>query len=166
MFAAAALGSGEARQWQQIAAILVLAFLFLFVRWLDTGRSVRLGPICLALPHAKVALAQIIVGGAEMASAIGALYVLMPAGFSQSFAVFSTVYVGAVLLGIISHSPGGLGVFEATILALGKGGERSGVLVALLIYRLIYNLGPFLLASLAFAAEEIHAALSSKAGSA
>jgi uncharacterized membrane protein YbhN (UPF0104 family) len=49
---------------------------------------------------------------------------------------------------------------------LAKGGERSGVLVALLIYRLIYNLGPFLLASLAFAAEEIHAALSSKAGSA
>ncbi len=56
------------------------------------------------------------------------------------------VFVGAIAIGIVSSSPGGLGVFEASLIAgLGAGG-RADVLAALILYRLIYSLLPFLLA--------------------
>ena len=87
---------------------------------------IRLGKFDLRLPSGKLALAQMGLGAIEMAAAIGALYVLMPAGAFPSFPAFSTLYIGAVLLGIASHAPGGIGVFEATMLALSpEPGPRS-----------------------------------------
>ena len=166
MFSVAMAASPQASQWQRIGGLVLLAVLLLCARWLGDGKVMRLGSRQLSLPSARLALTQMGLGAIEMASAMGALYVLMPASAVPSFAAFSALYIGAVLLGIVSHAPGGLGVFEAAMLALANGQNRAGVLAALLLYRLIYNLGPFLLASLALAGEEMRAALSSKAGSA
>jgi phosphatidylglycerol lysyltransferase len=105
-------------------------------------------------------------GAIEMASAIGALYVLVPERAITSFPAFSTLYIGAVLLGIASHAPGGIGVFEAGMLALSNGENRAGILAALLFYRLIYNLNPFILACLVIAGDEMRAAFSSRGDSA
>ena len=105
------------------------------------------------------------IGALEMAAAIGALYVLMP-DISMSFPAFAVVYTGAVLLGIISHAPGGLGVFEATMLAIFHEQGRAEVMAGLLLYRVIYNFCPFLLATLALALEELRMATSSRAGNA
>jgi uncharacterized membrane protein YbhN (UPF0104 family) len=118
----------------------------------------------LRFPSGAMALGQMALGAAEMAAAIGALYVLMPASQTGSFGEFSMLYIGAVLLGIASHAPGGVGVFEATMLALSSGRNRAAILAALLLYRALYNFAPFVMASLAFAAEEILAAVNSKAG--
>ena len=49
------------------------------------------------------------------------------------------------MLGIASHSPGGLGVFEATILQ-GVGGSSDAVLASLLLFRGIYYIIPFIAA--------------------
>jgi uncharacterized membrane protein YbhN (UPF0104 family) len=98
---------------------------------------------------------------------IGALVLctrLLGPGKRVSIKAFSLVYIGAVLLGIASHAPGGLGVFEATMLSFGNGQGRAGILAALIIYRLIYNLCPFGLAALTFAGEEISASVSSRVG--
>jgi uncharacterized membrane protein YbhN (UPF0104 family) len=70
-----------------------------------------------------------------------------------------------VVLGIVSHAPGGLGIFEVAMLAGSPAQGRAGILAALLLYRIIYNLCPFLLAVAALAGEEMRAAISSKAGS-
>jgi len=59
--------------------------------------------------------------------------------------------------------PGGLGVFEAAMLVGSPAQGRAGILAALLLYRVIYNLGPFVLAAAALAGEEARAALSSTA---
>jgi len=62
---------------------------------------------------------------------------------------FTTVL--AVLLlssiaGVITHIPGGLGVIEAVFLmCLGNTMPRSELLAALLVYRAIYYIAPFLL---------------------
>jgi uncharacterized membrane protein YbhN (UPF0104 family) len=113
-----------------------------------------------------VALAQMGMGAIEMASAIGALFVLMPGYAGISFPAFSTLYIGAVLLGIASHAPGGIGVFEAAMLAVVDRQNSSGMVAALLAYRLIYNVAPFLLASLVLAGDELRTIFSSKVGSA
>jgi uncharacterized membrane protein YbhN (UPF0104 family) len=47
---------------------------------------------------------------------------------------------------VVSHAPGGLGVFEAGMTAILAGRGRPDLLAALLLYRLLYNLLPFALA--------------------
>jgi phosphatidylglycerol lysyltransferase len=96
--------------------------------------------------HAGLLLA---LGLVEMAAAIGALAVLLPAGALPSGPAFVLLFVGAMLLGIASHSPGGLGVFEATMLSAAPPPARASVLAALLLYRALYNLLPCALALMA-----------------
>ena len=57
------------------------------------------------------------------------------------------------MLGIASHSPGGLGVFEATMLK-GVGGSPDQLLASLLLFRVIYYLVPFVLALALLGANE------------
>jgi uncharacterized membrane protein YbhN (UPF0104 family) len=53
--------------------------------------------------------------------------------------------LGQMALGIASHAPGGIGVFEATILQ-GVGGDGDDVLASLLLFRGIYYAVPFIAA--------------------
>jgi uncharacterized membrane protein YbhN (UPF0104 family) len=141
--------------WERAAGAILFVTLATFVKWLGQGRQIAFRSLSLPLPSGRVAATQMAVGALEMASAIGALYVLMPSGETVSFAAFSAAYVAAVLLGIASHSPGGLGVFEATMLSLSTELDRAGVLAALLVYRVFYNLIPFVVALLSLAVYEI-----------
>ena len=83
------------------------------------------------------------------------LYVLLPAGHGLSFETFVAIYVLAAMLGIASHAPGGLGVFEATVLLALSGLPRESVLGALLLFRVCYYLIPFVVALAALGAYEI-----------
>jgi uncharacterized membrane protein YbhN (UPF0104 family) len=65
---------------------------------------------------------------------------------------------------VVSHAPGGLGVFEATILAAAVPPARAQVLAALLAYRAVYNLLPFAFALLAVAAGSLRDRFNSMAG--
>lgn len=129
--------------------LLVIACLFL---WLSKGqRSVGIGGFRLRLPTAPLLLAQT---GAAMVDVLGAalaLYVLLPPDLAQNLALFFVVYLSAVGFGILSHAPGGIGIFEAAIVAgLGAGG-RSDILAALTLYRLIYYVLPFTIAVVSIA---------------
>ncbi len=53
-----------------------------------------------------------------------------------------------MILGVVSHAPGGIGVFEASMTAILAGRGRPDLLAALLLFRLLYNLLPFALAVL------------------
>ncbi len=75
--------------------------------------------------------------------AAGVLYLLLPDHGGWSFPAFIAVYVLAGMLGALSGAPGGLGVFEAAILTLAPVSQDTpGAAIALLIYRLLYNLIP------------------------
>lgn len=138
-------------RWPGLALALLLAAM---VAWLVRPRTLALGRLTLPLPGAGTALAQMLIGGVEMLAAISALYVLLPAGAAPPFIDFLPIYVGAVLAGIVSHAPGGLGVFETIMLASFPPEARADLLAAMLCYRLTYNLLPFTLASLALAGFE------------
>jgi hypothetical protein len=84
-------------------------------------------------------------GVIDICSAAAALYVLLPRDTSLGFPTFATLYSFAAMFGIASHAPGGLGVFEATILQ-GVGGSQDAVLASLLIFRGIYYVVPFIAA--------------------
>jgi phosphatidylglycerol lysyltransferase len=134
-----------------IGLCLIGALLTLLV-WLSRApRSMQVGGFSVPLPGLKLALTLMGVAVIDLMGAAMTLYFLAPADLSQNFSFFFVIYMGAIALGILSHSPGGLGVFEATIIAgLGASG-RSDMLAALLLYRLIYSVMPFLVAVIALA---------------
>ena len=54
----------------------------------------------------------------------------------------------AVLVGLVSHVSGGLGVFEVIVLATFPSHARTDALAAMLCYRVTYSLVPFALAGI------------------
>lgn len=131
-----------------VAGVALLGGVGWLIYWLSEGdRSLEIGRFTVRLPTSRGALIQIFAGLVDVTAAAATLYVLMPDGVVHSFAVFALVYVLAVILGAASHAPGGLGAFEATIVAgLGLGGNPQA-LAALVIYRLIYTVAPLLAAT-------------------
>ncbi len=93
------------------------------------------------------------------------LFVLLPTdtiGWPAFLAVFSI----AVALGVISHVPGGLGVFETVIVAaLGHTANVDQVLGALVLYRLIYNVLPLALAVVFVVGAEVRSLMHRPVGS-
>ncbi|MEO7941122.1 MAG: hypothetical protein ABIR55_21065 [Burkholderiaceae bacterium] len=79
----------------------------------------------------------------EAAAALTALWVLVPLGTFTSWPVFVVTCILAQALGVASHVPGGLGVFEAAMLASVPPDARPGLLAAILAYRALYGLLPF-----------------------
>jgi uncharacterized membrane protein YbhN (UPF0104 family) len=94
------------------------------------------------LPGPLLTLGQMALGVIDVCSASAALYFLLPKGSTIGYPTFTTLYSFAAMLGIASHSPGGLGVFEATILQ-GVGGDSDALLASLLLFRGIYYVAPF-----------------------
>jgi uncharacterized membrane protein YbhN (UPF0104 family) len=156
MLGAAQLVSGLAPSHGQVPLVIGLAIcagLGSLVGWLGgKHRQLSLWRLRQPLPTARMALQQMAIGAVESAASIGALYVLLPADLAPPFSVFAVGCIAAVTLGVLSHVPGGLGVFEASVTVLLAGGGRADLLAALLLYRAIYNLLPFVLSLAVLAA--------------
>ncbi|MBV9542518.1 MAG: UPF0104 family protein [Alphaproteobacteria bacterium] len=133
----------------RISGIVLALATGALVIWMTCApRTVRVAGLTLDLPHGWRAVTQLGIGAIETGATIAALYVLIPGGVTHpSFPVFCLAFIGAVLLGIASHAPGGVGVFEAAMLTLFPSGQAA-FLAALLLFRALYNLLPFVLAVL------------------
>jgi hypothetical protein len=131
----------------QLLGLLAFAVVLGYMIWVALGRrSMTIQGWRLELPGFRLTTAQALLGAADVCAGAAVLYWLLPASNPIGYEVFLAVYVFAVMLGVASHAPGGLGVFEATILLALSGLPRESVLGALLLYRLIYYLVPFVLA--------------------
>ena len=135
--------------WGRIAGTVIAALLITLLLWLARPRTLCLRRWTIALPRSGTALAQMLIGAVEMSAAIGAMYLVLPPEIAPPFADFIPLYLTALLAGILSHAPGGLGVFEAILLGAFPAEARADVLAGLLCYRLVYNLLPFAVAALA-----------------
>jgi hypothetical protein len=135
--------------------ILILAGVAGYCAWVALEpRRIRLRGHVLELPGPGATIAQLAVGAADLCAAAAALYVLLPAGVDLNFTAFLAVYVLACILGVISHAPGGIGVFEATMLNALPGASQGSVLAALLLFRVIYYFVPFIVALAVLGADE------------
>jgi glycosyltransferase 2 family protein len=109
----------------------------------------------LRLPSLPVTLKQMALGAIDVCAGAAVLWVLLPPDAHVPFATMLAAYVFACVLGIASHAPGGIGVFEATMLLALPGVPRGELLGALLVYRLVYYLLPFILALILLGTREI-----------
>ncbi|WP_371809765.1 bifunctional lysylphosphatidylglycerol flippase/synthetase MprF [Ruegeria sp. HKCCD6428] len=134
-----------------IGLCLLGALVAMFI-WLSSGgRRLAVAGIGFDLPGGKLASLLTLAAIGDLVGASMALYVLMPDDLGVGYPYFFTIYIAAIAVGILSHAPGGLGVFEATLIAgLGLSG-RSDVIAALLLYRVVYTFLPFGIASVSIA---------------
>jgi len=105
-----------------------------------------MGGLQFSLPSWRTTVGQLAIGMADLMAACAALYVLLPADAGVSFTVFLGLYMVAMVAGAVSAVPGGLGVFESVLLLLVPGVRPQAMLGALLLYRLVYYVAPFLIA--------------------
>lgn len=104
-------------------------------------------------PKLPAALLQLVVGASNWALMGSVLYCLLQGKADYGLAL--AVVMVASVAGLISRIPGGIGVLEATAVALlGPQLGESRVIAAILSYRAIYYLAPLILASLGFLALE------------
>jgi glycosyltransferase 2 family protein len=127
------------------AALLLGIVAFLVWSWLSP-RSIGTRRWPVRLPSGPMVLLQIAIGIVDLGAAALAMYVLIPAGVNIGIFRLSAVFIAATLLGFASHTPAGIGVFDAAIL-IGLGGEnREPLIAALLMFRFLYHFLPFVMA--------------------
>lgn len=109
----------------------------------------------LPLPSPSIAVQQLLLSTVDWVLAASVLYVLLPPS-ALTFPTFVGVFLLAILAGLASHVPGGIGVFEGLMVLLLKPYlDAAALLPALVVYRATYYLAPFGLAIVALVADEL-----------
>jgi phosphatidylglycerol lysyltransferase len=142
-----------------VTSLLVVAVLGLAAWWsvvvYGRGRQLIWRGFRFELPTPSLCLRQTLVAVVDLIIAGLVLYLLLGEN-TVSLSGFMLIYIVAQLLGLISQVPGGLGVFESTVLVLGSNAvPPSQLLAALIAYRVIYYFVPLALAGLVLLAYEI-----------
>jgi uncharacterized membrane protein YbhN (UPF0104 family) len=138
----------------QSIGVAVVGALVAYLIWVwARRRRSRRRVLSIALPGPWLTLGQMALGVIDVCSAAGALYVLLPKGHGLAFVTFSALYSFACMLGIASHAPGGIGVFEAAMLKTVPA-PPGALLASLLLFRAVYYLAPFILAMALLGAHE------------
>ncbi len=149
-------------RWAALAALAALA-LPLAAAAVTQG-AFRLGRFTVRAPSLPVLGAQVVFSLGDISLSALTLYLLLPAS-DLSFAGFLAVFAAATMAGVVSHVPGGVGVFEAVVLAaLPATVSLDQAAAALLLYRVIYYFTPFALALALLSLNEARMALLRLAG--
>src|SRR3974377_1273774 len=139
-----------------VVAILIIAGLVAYVVWVwSQPRVVGRGPWTVVLPGGPLTLLQIAIGIVDLAFCALAMYVLVPDEPNLGFVVGAVIFVCAPLLGFASHSPGGLGVFDAAMLVGLWEMDREDLLAGMLLFRLLYYIAPFVISVILLTFREV-----------
>lgn len=109
------------------------------------GTALRLGRWRIPAPAPGLLGIQLAVTLVEMVMGALVLYLFLRADIA--FVPFLAVYLAATMAGIVSHVPGGVGVFETVVIAaLPASVGTADAAAALLVYRAVYYILPFIVA--------------------
>lgn len=135
-------------RWFLTFICLALPLLFLFMsKVVKDGRDITIYGYQIPVPDLKTMTRQLAAGFCGPPSASMVLYFLLPASHGISFPIFCGTFALSSIAGGLSMVPAGFGVFEVTLLwALRHFYSSTELLSALLLYRLLFNLMPFIIA--------------------
>jgi uncharacterized membrane protein YbhN (UPF0104 family) len=137
-------------------AVGILLALVAYVAWVwSRPRVVGRGPWTVVLPGGPLTLLQIVIGIVDLGFCALAMYVLVPDEPNLGFVVVAVIFVSATLLGFASHSPGGLGVFDAAMLVGLWQMDREELLAGMLLFRMLYYLAPFVISVILLTFREV-----------
>ena len=128
--------------------LMLVPAAYMVFAWLRR-RPLLLWRVELPVPSSRIASAQLALSCLDWTLSGAVLYVLLPPG-TLSYTTFLPLYFVAILLGMASHVPGGVGVFEGLMILLLKPYLVSGKLLpALVVFRGVYYLLPLSVALVA-----------------
>src|SRR3954449_2962796 len=140
----------------RLIAIGIIAGLVAYVAWVWTRpRVVGRGPWTVVLPGGALTLLQIVIGIVDLGFCALAMYMLVPDEPNLGFVVVAVIFVSATLLGFASHSPGGLGVFDAAMLVGLWQMDKEELLAGMLLFRLLYYYAPFVISVILLTLREL-----------
>lgn len=118
-------------------------------------RPLPIGRFPLRLPSFGSGLAQIGLASLDLVLSGAVVYLLLPPDAEVTYRTFLGIYVLAAAASILSHVPGGLGVFEVVIVVMLPDVPKAASMGALVGFRVLYFLLPLALAVAAMALYEI-----------
>jgi uncharacterized membrane protein YbhN (UPF0104 family) len=128
----------------RLFALTIIGLLASYVAWVwKTPRMIGRHNWVVMLPNGPLTLVQIAVGIIDLCCCAAAMYMLVPEEPYIGFVTLAVIFVAATLLGFASHSPGGLGVFDAAMLVALWQFDTEDLVAGLLLFRLLYYLIPF-----------------------
>ena len=142
--------------FNRILGAIVLIALVSYIVWVwIRPRVIGRSNWQVTLPGGPLTLLQILIGIVDLACCAAAMYLLLPDEPHVGFITLSVIFVSATLLGFASHSPGGLGVFDAAMLVALWQFDREELIAGLLLFRLLYYVIPFALALMVLGTREL-----------
>lgn len=130
----------------RVIGIGALTALAVYTVWVSAKpRVIGRANWSVTLPTGKLTLLQIAIGIVDLTCCALAMYVLMPTSPEIDFISLAVIFVSSTLLGFASHSPGGLGVFDAAMLIALPQFQKEQLLASLLLFRLFYFIAPFVI---------------------
>ncbi len=153
-----ARATGVAELWWRLlggALLSLVAAVLVWGTWFH--RPIRLAGQVITLPCARLTALQIALGVADLGCVAAALHVLLPSELGLHYFETLGVFVAAIALGLASHVPGSLGVFEgAALVLLDPAPELTAAVIgALIAFRACYYMLPLLLGALLFGVIEV-----------
>jgi len=140
--------------FQLIGSLLLSTVVGYLLLTLFRRRPLRLFGLQFDVPPFWLAVGQLVMSCLDWGLAASVLFVLLPE-LGIGLPAFVGVFVLTFVVGLGSHVPGGLGVFETLmVIALAPYTDAAHVLGSVVAFRAIYFLGPFLLGSLGLLAAE------------
>lgn len=131
------------RWGEYLIAVVLLALVGLYV----LGSALRLPPLrvrkfFLQYPRLRIVWQQLLIGPLEILAAAGIVYFALPAESNPGYIVVLGIFLASFMAALISHAPGGLGVFEVMFFLALPDFDQADLLAALLIFRVFYFLIP------------------------
>ena len=106
-------------------------------------------------PTPKIAIAQVVVSWIDLICAAACMWVLLPSTIGVGYLQFLPGYLMAQVAVVLTHIPGGVGLFELIIIHLTNTNQEQVVFAAVLMFRLIYYILPLLCAAIVLAVYEV-----------
>ena len=154
--AAAAFALHLATPIVELLGLGSIASIMVYALWsLARPKPVEVRGWALRAPVPAVALPQILLATVDLACSAAVLWVLLPAGAAVTLPAFAGVYSVAIAASIVSHVPGGLGVFESVMVLALPGVPGAQLAGTLLAWRAVYFVLPLCVAALLFAGQEL-----------
>ncbi len=125
-----------------------------YLHW-RAGRPIDLFGWSFPLPTVRMTLVQFGIGVLDLSIATAALFVLLPGASLADFPLVLFAYLAGLVSGLITHAPGGVGVFEVVMLLALPQFDRATLFGALLVYRAVYFLLPLAVGLILFAGHEL-----------
>lgn len=142
----------------KVLGACLLLFLIVYLLLCVQHRAFIIKSYEVRFPYLRTALLQILISSIDSVFAGSALFFLLSHSGEISFPYFMAMFLVAQTLAYITTIPGGLGVFEAImLLVLAPHLALEEVIVALVMFRIVYYFTPFLVGLIVLSYSEFNA---------